>query len=150
MTRIHGSKKRKNDSADPWVSFLVKVLFVVTIILMLPKLVTGAKSTRPRRHYQKKKRFRHIRALREYCLDECADDDDMNTITLLEESANCINRCVSQPCYEKEYGNAPLEDGEIDLSRYQNFENCVLLELKEEARRENQKQREARRTESSQ
>lgn len=147
MTRNHNKVRRtKNNGADPWMSFFVKILFVATIILLLPKLVDARRSSRPRRQHQKKKRFRQIQALRDYCLDEC-DDNDIGTITLLEESLNCVYRCVSDDCYEDVYGNEPLEDGEIDMARYKNFEICVLSELKEEARRERQQQREARKME---
>ena len=43
---------------------------------------------------------------------------------------NCINRCVSANCFDKIYGNAPLEYGEIDVDRDHNFRLCVSKQYK--------------------
>ncbi|GLT72951.1 hypothetical protein SLA2020_448430 [Shorea laevis] len=38
---------------------------------------------------------------------------------------NCALRCLSTPCYELIYGSDPLEEGEKDLIRSQEFKFCM-------------------------
>lgn len=38
---------------------------------------------------------------------------------------NCLNRCVSEPCYVRVYGNEPLEEGEVDYTRSRAFLMCL-------------------------
>ncbi len=56
---------------------------------------------------------------------------------ILEESMNCVTKCVSEQCYkEVKYDEDPLEDGEVDMNRAMQFAQCVRNEiLKERARR---------------
>lgn len=37
---------------------------------------------------------------------------------------NCINRCVSEECYNEIYLDEPLEEGEIDTRREKLFTKC--------------------------
>jgi hypothetical protein len=55
---------------------------------------------------------------------------------ILEESMNCVTKCVSEECYkEVKYDVNPLEDGEVDINRAMMFAKCVRNELiKERAR----------------
>jgi hypothetical protein len=50
---------------------------------------------------------------------------------LLDESENCVNRCISAVCYAQLYKDWPLEDGEIDKSRSREFMDCVKQEEKD-------------------
>lgn len=54
-----------------------------------------------------------------------------------EESANCLNQCVSKACYDEIYGSSPLEDGEIDDIRSRLFTSCLRKEQKEIIRKTN-------------
>ena len=49
---------------------------------------------------------------------------------------NCIFQCSSPACYEKIYAPNPLEDGEVDLDRARQFEECAEEEIKEARRRQ--------------
>ena len=96
--------------------FLAKILLVLLILFMLPKLVWAAPSQR-----RKKTEVSSIRA---HCQQVvCA-------AWVLEESANCVNLCTSPACFEQVYGSNPLEDGEIDLRRARDFEKCLKDEFK--------------------
>jgi hypothetical protein len=55
---------------------------------------------------------------------------------ILEESMNCVTKCVSEKCYsEVKYDVDPLEDGEVDVNRAMLFAQCVRNEmLRERAR----------------
>lgn len=37
---------------------------------------------------------------------------------------NCINECISKICYDTIYKNNPLEPGEIDKIREEEFYKC--------------------------
>uniref|UniRef100_A0A6S9GZX5 Uncharacterized protein n=1 Tax=Heterosigma akashiwo TaxID=2829 RepID=A0A6S9GZX5_HETAK len=43
---------------------------------------------------------------------------------IVDEAQNCINKCISAECYEEVYAHEPLEDGEVDASRYKRFQAC--------------------------
>ncbi|XP_043715450.1 uncharacterized protein LOC122663860 isoform X2 [Telopea speciosissima] len=38
---------------------------------------------------------------------------------------NCANRCLSPPCYELVYESDPLEEGEKDFIRSQEYKYCM-------------------------
>lgn len=65
----------------------------------------------------------------------CEANDCGNLV--LEESMNCVTKCVSEQCYkESKYDVNPLEDGEVDENRALQFAGCVRNEiLKERAAR---------------
>ncbi|KAK8791725.1 hypothetical protein WA588_002034, partial [Blastocystis sp. NMH] len=41
------------------------------------------------------------------------------------ENLNCIHTCISETCYDLVYHNEPLEPGEVDLVREDQFITCV-------------------------
>ncbi len=49
---------------------------------------------------------------------------------------NCVLKCVSPECYEKLYGNDPLEEGELDTTRGRLFRNCLKTELRKQKQKE--------------
>jgi len=62
--------------------------------------------------------------------EECKLSDECKEL-IPDESANCVNKCTSENCFEKVYSKMPLEDGEIDNERNRAFTSC----LREEAKR---------------
>lgn len=48
----------------------------------------------------------------------------------LDEGENCINKCVSETCYNEIYASNPLEDGEFDNARHRLFVNCLRREAR--------------------
>lgn len=117
--------------ADPptnyYLLLLVKICLVVIILLWLAPLVTGSGS---RHHYsggngRRQRKELRLRNLRLECQNEgeCA-------LLVPEESLNCVNQCLSHTCYERIFAPDPLEDGEIDIVRGQQFEDCVKEELR--------------------
>jgi hypothetical protein len=119
--RTRKSTKAPSSSTPATLLFLVKVLLVLLILLLLPKFVIAKKA----------RTQKAIRSLRAQCQQQrsCAS-------LVPEESMNCVNLCTSPNCYVIIYASRPLEDGEIDIRRAREFEEC----LKEEVR-ETQKQR---------
>lgn len=108
-----------------WVVLLSKILLVVLILFLLPDLVS-AKSKKKNRTLEKIYNARII---------HCEANDCGNLV--LEESMNCVTKCVSEQCYkEAKYDVNPLEDGEVDENRALQFAGCVRNEiLKERAAR---------------
>lgn len=47
------------------------------------------------------------------------------------ENDNCVNRCISEACYQEIYGAQLLEDGEFDNVRSRTFTQCLRQELRE-------------------
>ncbi|CBK19717.2 uncharacterized protein [Blastocystis hominis] len=45
------------------------------------------------------------------------------------ESMNCIHQCISEACYQKHYGKEPLEPGEVDEAREDEYITCVKEEI---------------------
>jgi Domain of unknown function (DUF4787) len=114
-----------------YILILVKLLLVLIIIFSLPKLVAG----RPSQHRRQEKRWQlQLRSRRRDC---------QNTglcplrYPVPEESLNCVNQCISRPCFQEIYNATeagPLEDGEVDIPRAKAFEKCVLAELRPQRR----------------
>mmetsp|Transcript_3906 Transcript_3906/g.6018 ORF Transcript_3906/g.6018 Transcript_3906/m.6018 type:complete len:130 (-) Transcript_3906:71-460(-) len=107
-----------------WVALLSKILLVVLILFLLPELV----SAKP------KKKNRALENLYNARITHCETGECGHLI--LEESMNCVTKCVSEQCYkEVKYDEEPLEDGEVDMNRAILFAQCVRNEiLKERAR----------------
>ena len=105
------------------------------------------------------KRYRYkLRSLR----DDCQNNPNKPCALLIpEESLNCVNECISATCYQQVYHSTtqilenphpeddvsrsttstmieqqqqrePLEDGEIDVVRAKEFDQCVMNELRQE------------------
>lgn len=134
-------KATKSSSSDPWMVFLMKVLFVALIILMLPKLVEGGKRSRTAGTKHRKKTERKLSAIR----DECQYESARCKSNVIEEALNCVHQCMSETCYHEVYSQLPLEDGEIDVSRLKDFERCVKEELREERVRQREEERRLKR-----
>ena len=52
---------------------------------------------------------------------------------------NCVNKCISESCFDEIYGEEPLEDGEVDSKRSRLFQSCArksLVAEREKRRRE--------------
>ena len=52
---------------------------------------------------------------------------------------NCVNKCISESCFDEIYAEEPLEDGEVDSKRSRLFQNCArksLVAEREKRRRE--------------
>jgi len=106
-------------SSSWWILLLVKILLVLLILFMLPKLVFA----NPRRKRQQRNNRQLIRQLRTSCaLETCA-------AYVPEESLNCVFACLSPSCYDRVYGPDPLEDGEVDVARANQFDDCVRDEF---------------------
>jgi Domain of unknown function (DUF4787) len=104
------------------------------------------------------KRYKYkLRSLRE----DCQNNADKPCASLIpEESLNCVNECMSSVCYQQVYHSSreinmehqedgsttdddddatnrivvirePLEDGEIDVDRAKEFDQCVMNELRQ-------------------
>lgn len=56
----------------------------------------------------------------------CEKNDCAGTIP--DENQNCVFSCLSRACYDEVYSQEPLEDGEIDSTRYRQFIACVRKE----------------------
>jgi hypothetical protein len=112
------------------MAFLARALLIAVIILTFPKLVDA----KPR----KSQKFGHkVDSIRAACLAEspCAD-------LVLEESMNCVNRCMSETCYQEIFGDDPLEDGQLDIGRRKSFDACVKEEMRLERVRLREQERE--------
>jgi hypothetical protein len=107
-------------SKPSYLLLAVKILLVLVILFLLPKLVTGGRQSRVRAQRKEVE----LRSTRILC------EKDICSAFIPEESMNCIFLCVSPACYEKTYGIHPLEDGEIDIPRAKEFEQCVKEEFR--------------------
>mmetsp|Transcript_12219 Transcript_12219/g.18356 ORF Transcript_12219/g.18356 Transcript_12219/m.18356 type:complete len:130 (-) Transcript_12219:32-421(-) len=107
-----------------WVVLLSKILLVLLILFLLPDLVRA----------KPKKKNRALENLYNARIIYCETGDCGHLI--LEESMNCVTKCVSEKCYsEVKYDVDPLEDGEVDVNRATLFAQCTRNELlKERAR----------------
>ena len=120
------SKKRASaavgESSNPYLLLAVKIMFVLLILLLLPKFVFGINNG----GYKGRRTERKFNAIAIMCArDNCAD-------LLLEENMNCVNQCIDQGCYTEIYGDRPLEDGEIDNVRTRAFEICFKEAIRKE------------------
>lgn len=118
--------KLTRPSTPSYLLLAVKILLVLIILFLLPKLVTGHRNSRTRT----KRMDTELRSTRVLC------EKDICSGFIPEESMNCVFLCVSPACYENIYANTPLEDGEIDIPRAKEFEKCVKDELKAMRKRE--------------
>ena len=110
-----------SSSTNYYVLLAVKICLVVVILLWLAPLVRGDNKNKQRRKLNELK----LRNLRSECQNTGAC-----SLLVPEESLNCVNQCLSETCFATIFGANPLEDGEIDLVRGAQFEDCVQGELK--------------------
>jgi hypothetical protein len=118
--------KLTRPSTPSYLLLAVKILLVLIILFLLPKLVSGGRNSRTRT----KRMDTEFRSTRVLC------EKDICSGFIPEESMNCVFLCVSPSCYENIYAISPLEDGEIDIPRAKEFEQCVKDELKTMRKRE--------------
>jgi hypothetical protein len=145
-TRRYTAVKPTTSSSDPWIAFLVKVLFVALIIFMLPKLVEGGKRSRTAGSKHRKTAERKFSAIRDECQYESTS---CKSIDVIEEAMNCVHQCMSENCYHEVYSQQPLQDGEIDVSRLKDFERCVKEEFRQERVRRREEERRLKRERNS-
>uniref|UniRef100_A0A0G4GQ10 Uncharacterized protein n=1 Tax=Chromera velia CCMP2878 TaxID=1169474 RepID=A0A0G4GQ10_9ALVE len=68
------------------------------------------------------------RARRNKCvMNECSDIPE-------EENDDCVDKCLSPQCYQDIFAENPLEPGEVDRKRRNDFMNCVKKEVDVERR----------------
>ena len=120
----------QKQTSNRYMLLAVKILLVLIILLLLPKLVDGR--TRPNRYKKRRRAEVLLQDTRRQCeMEACIR-------FLPEEAMNCVQLCISPNCYERVYGGNPLEDGELDIDRAQQFELCVKEEMKEARKRQRQ------------
>ena len=112
-------KTIKSSSTSQFIVTAVKILFVLLILFLLPKLVEARRKRTP-----PKRNAIEARKLRDFCETQVCGD------YITEENLNCISVCLSPACFEQVYGTNPLEDGELDFDRVQRFDECFLEETR--------------------
>ena len=126
--RLTGTTVIKTSSSSKFMVIAVKILFVLIILFLLPKLVEAKrKRTAPKRTALE------ARKLRNHCEREVCG------AYLMEEKLNCVSLCLSPACYETIYGDNPLEDGELDFTRAKLFDECFLSESRKARERQREK-----------
>ena len=111
-------KTIKTSSTSQFIVLAIKILFVLIILFLLPKLVEAKK----RRKAPPQRSVVAARKLRQHC------ETHVCTGRPAEESVNCISACLSPACFAQVYGDNPLEDGELDFDRALRFDDCFLEE----------------------
>ena len=116
--------KKNTEGSNGLLVFAVKILLILLILFLLPRLV----DTASRNQVSKKKQRRRAEVFwgetRQICEHQtCAQ-------WIPEESMNCVQLCLSPACYQQVYGDMPLEDGEIDVDRAKLFDACAKEELR--------------------
>ena len=113
-------------------------------------------SQQQHRHHIYKRFHYKLRSLR----DDCQNNLNKPCALLIpEESLNCVNQCISPACYDQVYtlhsttvmesnenrdriattasaivvSREPLENGEIDVARANEFDQCVRNELRQQS-----------------
>jgi hypothetical protein len=98
---------------------IVAVFWILNIISNRNIVVTAARS-RNNNNNNNPSRTNPIAHLEQQCLEEiCTGNFD------IYEKQNCIMKCISPTCWERFYGNNPLEDGEVDEVRKGRFNTCA-------------------------
>mmetsp|Transcript_14110 Transcript_14110/g.18818 ORF Transcript_14110/g.18818 Transcript_14110/m.18818 type:complete len:131 (-) Transcript_14110:309-701(-) len=100
---------------------LVKILFILLILFLLPELVESKSGNKKDRRLKKK--YMSI-------VHDCEVDFDKCGNLILEESMSCVSKCASPSCFEEIYASNPLEDGEVDDYRNRLFEKCAKREMR--------------------
>mmetsp|Transcript_9702 Transcript_9702/g.35536 ORF Transcript_9702/g.35536 Transcript_9702/m.35536 type:complete len:120 (-) Transcript_9702:411-770(-) len=116
--------RRRRKVPIPW-------LFVALLFLVLASTAGAAKkrSSKLDSQYRETKR-------------ECESAVSTGTFgdTSCRESfasrENCVLRCTSEKCYQKVYGDDPLEEGEIDSGRSRDFRICARTDIRERSKAE--------------
>ena len=136
-----------------WVVLVSKILLVITILFLLPELVRAKPKKRKNRRWGNVFIYNIIICIgfvrvplwnyklwissRPQSLEKVYNAKVMKCETgeecghyILEESMNCVTKCVSRKCHEEgSFDVDPLEDGEIDEVRSIVFAQCVKNEI---------------------
>ena len=121
------------------IYFKLFELFIIVIAIFLVENNKNSFIRAANAHTKRKKLDRVWRAKRRDCItsEECK-------LIHPEENDNCINKCTSIQCFDKIYGDEPLEPGEVDFHRWRLFTTCARKEvqvLKKKQREESYKKR---------
>ncbi|CAM9594026.1 unnamed protein product [Choristocarpus tenellus] len=92
------------------------LLWVCVVLSSLIYTPVDAKNSRAKTRKKENKNFVEKKRL-------CERGECVHLVPL--EAQNCVNRCISQECYESIYAADPLEDGEIDTTRGKRFGSCA-------------------------
>lgn len=122
--KVPQARNQKPQSSNGFLLLAVKILLVLLILFLLPKLVEG----KGRGRFKKKNRRRRTEVIFYDTRQICEMETCVGMIP--EESMNCVQLCISPACYQEVYGDVPLEDGEIDIDRARQFEVCVKEEMR--------------------
>lgn len=130
-----------SSSPNKHVFLLIKVLFILIIILLLPQFV----ESKGKRNKKRRKLMQLYSELKFNCIHDNNNYDTENNNKNIEkecckdineaENEMCVSRCMNMECYNNIYGvenGGELEPGEVDEDREIQFENCVKDFLKKE------------------
>ena len=126
------------------VVWALKLALVLLILLLLPKLVQGKNNNNNKNTKNWNHRRLELRVLRNECWKTTCGS------WIPEERMNCFLSCLSQTCYTQVYAAEPLEPGELDYERFQEFETCLRHDLKQRNQVLKQEQQQARRRQEQQ
>jgi Domain of unknown function (DUF4787) len=141
-TSLQSQQPQSSLLSSYYLVIAVKVLLILIILFTLPQFVTGKNrpSQQRRKHKLVELRLRSMRY-------ECQNVGVCALLNVPEESLNCVNQCVSAPCYNQIYNNAdvdpprlPLEDGEVDVFRAKEFDKCAQDEIRQQQQRKHRVQ----------
>jgi hypothetical protein len=111
---------------------MVKILLVLIILFWLPPLVLSKKRASRRHRDGIKTIKRLVHRHRWDCEMDCLELS-YEHMQPAEESMNCIFHCMSPTCFQGIY-QPILEPGEVDVRRYELFEQCVEEEIRQQRR----------------
>lgn len=123
MAKIRKASEEYKSPIHP----LVKLLFILLILLLMPKLVTSKRRTGVNK--RKIKRIqKSLNTVKANCIESC-DPSKM------AENQMCISKCMNEDCHGEIYGEehgGELELGEVDELRNKAFEQCVKDAIRRE------------------
>ena len=97
--------------------YLVLLMIIIVKLLLCEAGAMNDHVTKLDRQYKQKKA-------------ECEQTVCHITQYNVDEIQNCINKCISESCFQSIYAAEPLEDGEIDMARLKQFTLCARRDLK--------------------
>ncbi|CAB9503722.1 expressed unknown protein [Seminavis robusta] len=116
-------QRKSKEGSNAFLVWAVKILLVLLILFMLPKLVEG-RGRNAKKKRQRRKQEVMLSDTRKICEHQVCSQ------WIPEESMNCVQMCLSPACYQDVYGSTPIEDGEINVDRARDFEKCVKEEMR--------------------
>jgi hypothetical protein len=128
MAVVSKPRGGQKESSNQYMVLAAKVLLVLLILFMLPKLVYGKKMKYNARGARYRKANRRTGADIQSTRMTC--EYEVCSFLIPEESLNCVQACISPVCYQGIYGDDPLEDGELDTNRAKEFDACAKEEMK--------------------